>query len=793
MEVTGSDGGGGGGGDGGGGGEGRRGATRRQQRREGRGGRYEPEAYERAPRAGRSWDGGEGEGGSGEAGGPHAGRGATGAERRAAAAAAAAELLPVKTLDGELALVKPALLEGEQEEGERDGELPEGEADEGGEEALEWESDDGGEGDPTAAAAGQAGRKPLTLAETSPLFAALAAAAGKAERRAAARLAVAEACLGVVQAPESGLHTLREVLALCGDGDPAVAQLATLSLAAVFRDILPAYRVVEGADEDDAAVSKEVAATRAYEQGLLRAYRAYIATLHRGVKDGADAARCVAAAKCAGVLCVSAGHFNYRKEVVAVLVRGAASRVAGCSAAACASLRELFRLDTAAGEATLDAVVSLARAVRGRGATAPAALVRCLAALEFDDSLNSAWGELAKDRAEAAREKKRRKKKQGKKGAVDADTTRVFKEAEAQRSLRAKAQVQSKVVEAAFEVYFRILKEFAAGKGGGGAGFEALEAALAGLAKQARYINVDFMADLFKVLFGMLPRSKVSAAAAGGGPSTRTLPVRVQLRMVLAIHAVLVGQGNALQVDQAFLVSAALSAVQRAPFVGGGSGGEQAASAGYGGGDGSNVVAPSRGQGAPASVIAVDVLQTVVGKLARGSKVVHQSAAHTAAGAALHAPAGAAVGSLAALTRALAQPGMCDALLGSDDGGVEASLAGRMLALQGAESGQAMWELPLLARHYHPAVRNAASSAARMKAATAASVVTAARHPHDACRAHDDSRGAFNPPPCEERKGGSGARKRRRGSRGRAVAAEGCRPSEASLKSALKAAFKAHG
>ena len=54
-----------------------------------------------------------------------------------------------------------------------------------------------------------------------------------------------------------------------------VARLAMLSLAAVFRDILPGYRIRPPTEKELAmAVSKDVRKLRDHESSLLRAYQA---------------------------------------------------------------------------------------------------------------------------------------------------------------------------------------------------------------------------------------------------------------------------------------------------------------------------------------------------------------------------------------------------------------------------------------------------------------------------------------------------------------------------------------
>ena len=127
--------------------------------------------------------------------------------------------------------------------------------------------------------------------------------------------------------------------------------------------------------------------------------------------------------------------------------------------------------------------------------------MRCLTTLAFDDNLIVQASEAIKARQEAEKEAKKKawkaKKKGHKAGGVDADTQNMFKDAAGSRDIALRARMQSKVIEAVFEVYFRVLKEFANGKGGLSA-FPTLESALAGLTKHAKYINADFMGDLFK-------------------------------------------------------------------------------------------------------------------------------------------------------------------------------------------------------------------------------------------------------------------------------------------------------
>ena len=67
---------------------------------------------------------------------------------------------------------------------------------------------------------------------------------------------------------------------MCSDDDMAVANLAALSLTAVFKDILPGYRIRLPTEKElQMPVSKEVRELRDFEAALLRAYQVKLATL----------------------------------------------------------------------------------------------------------------------------------------------------------------------------------------------------------------------------------------------------------------------------------------------------------------------------------------------------------------------------------------------------------------------------------------------------------------------------------------------------------------------------------
>jgi hypothetical protein len=77
---------------------------------------------------------------------------------------------------------------------------------------------------------------------------------------------------------------------MCGDADPTVRRLAILSLTAVFRDILPGYRIrLPTKAELSVRVKKEVKKLRDFEAALLKSYQRFLQYLEVILKRGDDA------------------------------------------------------------------------------------------------------------------------------------------------------------------------------------------------------------------------------------------------------------------------------------------------------------------------------------------------------------------------------------------------------------------------------------------------------------------------------------------------------------------------
>jgi nucleolar complex protein 3 len=118
--------------------------------------------------------------------------------------------------------------------------------------------------------------------------------------------------------------------------DPVIRQLAILSQMAVFKDIIPGYRIRALTEsEKTEKVSQMVARTRDWEQGLVYAYQTYMRLLEGELKgsylqpretittnnhSSAKTELADIALHCMCKLLVEATHFNFRTNLMTCIV-----------------------------------------------------------------------------------------------------------------------------------------------------------------------------------------------------------------------------------------------------------------------------------------------------------------------------------------------------------------------------------------------------------------------------------------------------------------------------------------
>ena len=339
---------------------------------------------------------------------------------------------------------------------------------------------------------------------------------------------IAQISSEIMAAPQESFRRLSDLTAIAGNlALPSVSRkLAILSLCALFKDLIPDYRIRETTDAEKAVkLSKEVKKLHDFEQGLLSRYQAYLATLDELVKslpafdpslDEAGQERMVLAhIGCTSLraLCelLSAHpHFNFRTNIVHVIVPRAASPFDCISKLCCGGMTAVFRADPD-GESTLEVVRLLGESLKRRGFRARPEALDTL--LHLRPSLLERASE-AFSKSKMERKRENRKRKRLLKGITEVDEA-------AERDRQAKTS--AKILDAVFVTYFRIVKNAPRSP--------LLPAVLRGLGKHSHMINVEFLGDLISALQTVVENNP-------------TLGVEGTLNCAISAFSTLTGQGQ---------------------------------------------------------------------------------------------------------------------------------------------------------------------------------------------------------------------------------------------------------
>ncbi|KAF3653761.1 putative serine/threonine-protein kinase pakE-like [Capsicum annuum] len=234
---------------------------------------------------------------------------------------------------------------------------------------------------------------------------------------------LAELGTALLADPELNIKSLKEMLEISKDGDRDIVVLALKSLLAVFRDIIPGYHIrLPTEKEQEMKVSKDVKKMRFYESTLLSAYK-----VHYGSKSQK--------------LC-------------------------------CATVKSLFTNEGKhGGEATVEAVQMIADLVKTHDCQLHPDSIEVFMSLTFDEDLgkhesqdannkfkskNAKRKNLKEQKELAANERKRTRKEMMSK--TREEVTAELKAASLATDVTGRRRMQTDVLSAVFETYFRVLK-----------------------------------------------------------------------------------------------------------------------------------------------------------------------------------------------------------------------------------------------------------------------------------------------------------------------------------------------
>ncbi|KAE9387488.1 nucleolar complex-associated protein 3 [Gymnopus androsaceus JB14] len=386
---------------------------------------------------------------------------------------------------------------------------------------------------------------------------------------------IASVCQEVVSDPENSLSLLKRLYTFSlpsvstpthpepVPNDPLIQKLAFLSQLAVYKDIIPGYRVRSLTDKEKAEkVSQSVARTREFEQGLVSVYQNYLRTLEAELKAHSELSE--TALQCICTLLTELLHFNFRDNLMSCIVAQLSKKSWSKTSQLCLdTLVRVLRNDLT-GTASLEVVRLLNRMIKEKRFNVHPAVLSCLLHLRLKSELGVRASETKADKDSQAPVKLRSKGKdaarrsKGKasnqphlsKKAVKAlkerkEIEREFRDAEAEIDKEERATTHTETLKLLFVLYFGILKNPKP--------TPLLPAALEGIIKYAHLVNIDFFRDLMNVLRGLIV-SETNNDEQEDTPEAMTM-IRLRLLCIVTAFELLSGQGEALNMDLSDFIS----------------------------------------------------------------------------------------------------------------------------------------------------------------------------------------------------------------------------------------------
>ncbi|KAJ6808298.1 nucleolar complex protein 3-like protein [Iris pallida] len=525
------------------------------------------------------------------------------------------------------------------------------------------------------------------------------------------KIRLAEIGMTLIENPESSIKSLKELLQICNDEDHNIVKLGLMSLLAVFKDIIPGYRIRLPTEKElEMTVSKAVRQTRFYESTLLQSYKDYLLRLMALEKQTLYHR---VAVRCLCNLLDAVPHFNFRQSLLAGVIKNISSTDDVVRKLCCEAIKSLFTNEGKhGGEATLEAVRLIADQVKNHDCQLHPDSLNVFLSLTFDEDLGkSEPKENEKDKFKKRNWKKHEESNQLK--GSDAKKSRQELLAKTREEVSAdfkavsfapdkseRRGMQSDTLSAVFETYFRILKRSmdlsisrlkpASISLSGGFGTHPLLApCLNGLGKFSHLIDLDFMGDLMMCLKRLAGYSENH-----NGSPQNCLSVSERLQCCIVAFRVMRSNLDALNVDlQEFFVQLYNLLLEYRP-----------------GRDHGDVLA--------------EALKTMLweGKqhdMQRAAAFIKRLATF-----ALNFGSAEAISALVTLKHLLQKNSKCRCLLENDAGG--GSLSGLVVKYQPDASdpnlsgalASVLWELSLLSKHYNPTISSMASSISSMETMT---------------------------------------------------------------------------
>ncbi|KAK0711222.1 nucleolar complex-associated protein-domain-containing protein [Lasiosphaeris hirsuta] len=313
-----------------------------------------------------------------------------------------------------------------------------------------------------------------------------------------------------------------KALAAVGDSRlKAVRKLALLTQMAVYKDVIPGYRI-RPASEDPAVekLSKDVKKVRIFEQALVTGYHAYLKTLATHASTplvkGEKRTKSLSsiAITCACTLLGAVPHFNFRSDLLRILVRKLSARMPDADFIKCRKAIETLLHEDEEGRPSMEAVSLLTKMMKAREYHCDESVLNLFLHLRLLSEFGGKASHDDVDRPDEApngkklRQKKEfRTKKQRKLVKEQKAAEKVIAQADATIAHEERDQMQSETLKMVFATYFRILKARSP---------HLMGAVLEGLAKYSHLINQNFFGDLLEALKDLIRAAELGESEESG-------------------------------------------------------------------------------------------------------------------------------------------------------------------------------------------------------------------------------------------------------------------------------------
>ncbi|KAI1313567.1 CBF/Mak21 family-domain-containing protein [Xylaria venustula] len=288
---------------------------------------------------------------------------------------------------------------------------------------------------------------------------------------------------------------------------PAIVTLSLVTRMAIYKDLIPGYRIRPLSEDGSGGekLSKEVRTIRTFEQSLISSYQAYVKELARYAKakrsEPGAAGIATVAITCASSLLTTHPHFNFRSDLINILVWKLSSRRPDKDFdKAISALTALFA-DDEEGHPSFDAVSTLCRMMKAKDYFVHESVINLFLHLRLLEEFS---GKASKDEVDLPMESRKKQKKafrtkrERKQLKEERALQKDMDQADANVLHQERDRMQSECLKAVFATYFRILKLRTP---------HLMGAVLEGLAKFSHLINQQFFGDLLEALKDLIRHS----------------------------------------------------------------------------------------------------------------------------------------------------------------------------------------------------------------------------------------------------------------------------------------------